>query len=127
MSADSGLALPPTSVDLDELVRSLKKASDSVAPPQGTSQQDSYLQNTHQGHAGPSSTSTVAEFSQTVDVSKAPLAPLTIMPINMTLAAISVPENPPDGAVVARLGAEDATGGSGFTYTLAEIPRASST
>ena len=44
------------------------------------------------------------------------------MPINMTLAAISVPEDPPDGAVVARLGAEDATGGSGFTYTLAEDP-----
>ena len=122
MSADFGLALPPTSVDLDELVRSLKKASDSVAPPQGSNQQDSYLQNTHQGNAGPSSTSTVAEFGQAEDGSKAPLAPLAVTPIDITVVAASVQEKPSDNTVVATLGSGNATAGNSFTYTLADDP-----
>ena len=42
---------PSPSVDLDELLRSLRRGNESVVPEQGSDQHNSYLPNTHQGSA----------------------------------------------------------------------------
>src|SRR4051812_25849562 len=54
MSTEPEFVVPPE-LDLDELRRSLKIANDVAPATASSDQQNSYLQNTHQGNAGQAS------------------------------------------------------------------------
>ena len=139
MSANSAITAPP-SVDLDELLRSLKGASNSLAPPQGTDQQSSYLPNTHQGNASPAAdedASTISVFAGLTAPAVGPNVPpgkpncgRRRYPLDNARSdtadhrnvAGSVQENAAAGTVVAQLGALDPDAVESFTYTLANDP-----
>ncbi|KAB2916673.1 MAG: hypothetical protein F9K29_11355, partial [Hyphomicrobiaceae bacterium] len=129
MSADPGtvdLGTPlPQGVDLDEFLRTLKRASDAVAPQQGTDQQSSYLQNTHQGNArqvpGYSVSNSVGNVEPPVGGS-APGEALAAATPTITVTGGTVEENATAGTVVATLGAVDPDAGESFTYALASDP-----
>ncbi len=139
MSAEHGLP-PPPDVDLDEFLRSLKKANDSVIPEQGTDQQSSYLPNTHQGNAGQNPGSPLSDDLQPSQPpnyqafdSQAFVAPRSSIAVTesssqtkpsvgVSVAGGTVQENAPAGTVVAKLGAADPDAGDSFSYALAADP-----
>ena len=111
MSIDAGLLLPPNE-DLDELIRSLKKAGNSPAPSQDEEQQAQYFPNTHQGNSSPfvdaNARETIAvviagdaEIIQTAPDDSPPLAPDHQGPSDALVVSASVPENTPVGARMA--------------------------
>ena len=111
MSIDAGLLLPPNE-DLDELVRSLKKASDSPAPSQDEDQQASHFPNIHQGNSNPlvdedarETTAVViagvAEVIQAAPDASPPLASSHQGSSDALVVSASVPENTPVGARMA--------------------------
>ncbi len=120
MSADQDAVLQPD-VDLDDLLRSLRKSGEQNTPSLGTDQQGSFLANTHLGRA-----SDTGEHPGSDEASASPSVS-SEEPADEALAASVVeggtaPENAVAGTVVATLSAVDPDTGQSLTYALASDP-----
>ena len=134
MSIDAGLLLPPNE-DLDELVRSLKKASNSPAPSQDEDQQASHFPNIHQGNSNPLvdedarettavAIAGVAEVIQAATDANPPLASSHQGSSDALVVSASVPENTPVDIIAVRTAALSAATGADTIESPASPPAA---
>ncbi len=120
MSTDQGLA-PPQDVDLDELLRSLRRSGEQGTPSLGTDQQGSFLSNTHLGQTSHSEAHQGSGETLVRQPSPAD-EPADEVPAPLTVASVTVPKGAVAGTVEGTLRAVDPDTGQSLKDALASDP-----